>query len=133
MPVFHGYAVGDMSFFSIMLNVPQTFCSIQTALKAATSGPDKVHIISGSIDIERPWMLYSGKRMRSVWGYARFVWRTREQMCCVALARSSGVVTRNNWDWIAAMTIPPFVLFNPPRPLILTDFNHWKEEIERRV
>jgi hypothetical protein len=34
--------------------------------EGADFGPSRVHLMAGSIDIERPWMLYSGKRMRSV-------------------------------------------------------------------
>lgn len=117
-PVFHGYAPGEMELTSMMLKTPHTFSSLHTALKAATSGPDKVHIMDGAMDIERPWMLYSGKRMRSVEGYARFVWRTREQICSVALERSKGVATWKSWDCTAAITMPPEVLFRPPNPLI---------------
>lgn len=88
IPEFQGYADGEMSFFSIMLKTPQTFSCLHTFLNLATSGPSSVHMIDGSIDMERPWMLYSGKSIRSVAGYARFVCRTRLQICSVAAARS---------------------------------------------
>lgn len=119
MPVFHGFAPCEMVFTSIILKTPQTFSSLHTALKAAASGPDKVHIIDGDMDIERPWILYSGKRIRSVEGYARFVWRTSEQICSVASARCWGVETWKSWDCTAAMVMPPEVLLSPPKPLIL--------------
>jgi hypothetical protein len=101
-----GFGVGDDScilgldvgvrVFSIMLKAPQTFCSAHTDLKALTSRPSRVHIMVGSIDIERPLMLYSEKRMRSLRGYALLVYRTREQTSfvysksCEALCNKAG-------------------------------------------
>jgi len=70
------FGVGDDSWipgldvgvrvFSIMLKVPQIFCSAHTDLKALTSRPSRVHIMVGSIDIERSLMLSSEKSTRSL-------------------------------------------------------------------
>jgi len=88
-------------------------------LKAVTSGPSIVQVIDGSIIIVRSWIEYSGNKMRSVAGYTRLVWRTREQTCSVAFERTEGVWTLKSWDCTAAITIPPEVLLRPPGPLIL--------------
>ena len=64
-PEFQGLPKG---FFSMMLNTPQTFCSAHTRLKADISGPDNVLKMEVSMLIDRPWMQYSGNRIRDVDG-----------------------------------------------------------------
>ena len=51
---------------SMMEKQPQMRLSMQACLKAATSGPSSVHMISGLVSIERPCSAYSGKTTRSI-------------------------------------------------------------------
>jgi hypothetical protein len=52
----------------MMEKQPQILLETQADLKAETSGPERVHIMSGEVDMLRPWMQYSGKTMKSIRG-----------------------------------------------------------------
>src|SRR5436190_18670960 len=115
MPVLYGLPFG---LSSISEKQPQSLCSTQAALKAATSGPSMRHISSGAVLIDNPCNAYSGKTTRSRPALLRRALPTIATMRSACAASCAGVSTTGSCSCTRPMTTPFGDLLRPPRPLM---------------